>query len=72
MKNIASHILIWLSLIFSANALAGNIPVYFGSEEKVNHLDKVVLKGAEGEDLYIAYKTSSYYLLAGVYLLVFT
>jgi hypothetical protein len=40
----------------------------FGKEESIREIEDIPLQGPGGEDLYLAYKTSSYFFGAGVYL----
>jgi hypothetical protein len=50
----------------SAYAKAGI--VFFGEQENIHKIMDIKLKGAENEALFLGYKTSSYFILAGVYL----
>ncbi|MEW5741516.1 MAG: hypothetical protein AB1938_21530 [Myxococcota bacterium] len=42
--------------------------VLFGKDEKIECIQPIDLKGADGEDLCLAYKTSKYFVFAGVYM----
>jgi len=63
-------------LLFSKPTISAEIPLFFGEENRVSFIYnydenssriKVNLKGSDGEDLYIANRTSAYYFLAGIY-----
>ena len=40
----------------------------FGKQESINEIQDIPLQGPEGEDLILGYRTSSYFVGAGVYL----
>lgn len=64
-----SFIIGFIGIIFlftSNSALAkGGI---FGMQETIHKIEDIPLKGANGEDLYLGYKTSTFFVLAGVYM----
>ena len=53
--------------ILSSSATYARGAMIFGDQEKLHFIEKVKLKGAKGEDLYIGYRTKGKYFIAGVY-----
>ena len=70
MKKLLSLCVLWLLSIFSVNGYAYHkgIPLFWGERESIHKIVDIPLKGSKGEDLFLAYKTHSYFLLAGIYL----
>ncbi|MBU0499033.1 MAG: hypothetical protein KJ675_14765 [Gammaproteobacteria bacterium] len=69
MKKLLSAFTLMLAtlLAYSTPAYAKGIPLYFGEQEEIHKIADVNLKGGEGEDLFIGYRTRGLYLLAGIY-----
>lgn len=70
MKRLLSILVILFvaAFAFSSQAHAKGIPIFFGEQEDIHKIMDVELKGGENENLFLGYKTNSYYLLAGVYI----
>ena len=49
-------------------ASAKRVGGLFGKSERINKITDVTIKGANGEDLYLAYKTTSLFIFMGVYM----
>ncbi|MBU0500601.1 MAG: hypothetical protein KJ675_07200 [Gammaproteobacteria bacterium] len=69
MKKLLSTFILMLAtlLAYSTPVYAKGIPLFFGEQEEIHKIADVNLKGGEGEDLFIGYRTRELYLLAGVY-----
>jgi hypothetical protein len=67
MKKLLSLCVLWLLSIFSVDGYAKGIPLFWGERESIHKIVDIPLKGSKGEDLFLAYKTHSYFLLAGIY-----
>lgn len=62
-----------LAIVFCSFALllaaqSANAAYRFGKDEKIHHIQDVKMKGANGEALFLAYKTSSQSFLLPVYI----
>jgi len=69
-KSIILLFVVLVALALNEKVEAKGMPAagLFGNHEKVYKLEDVKLKSAYNEDLFIGYKTSIYFFLAGVYI----
>ena len=71
LKRIFTWLFSWIFifiLILSIIAFDRLFPVNFGGSDVVHRLENISLKGPKGEHLYIGYKTSAFYFIAGIYI----
>jgi len=61
-------IVITLIILIPNVASAKRVGGIFGKSERIEEIAEVNLKGAKGEDLYLAYKTTSLFFFMGVYI----
>ncbi len=66
MKNIIS--ILFITIFFLSSPVHAGGIFFFGEQDNIHQIMDIEVVGAENEDLFLGYKTHSYFFLAGVYI----